>query len=283
MVIAYASDIIGEINKDIYMKWRRRYFSIILLGLSLSTLYGLEPVSIKIHGIARNAEISVPPNINNDLLPVVFVFHGHGGSINSAALRFHIELYWHEAIVVYPQGLDTPSDLVDPEGKFSGWQSSVDDQGGRDIEFFDGLLQYLDNKYPVDKTRIYSIGFSNGAVFTYVLWAARGEVLAAVAPIAGVLPKKEDRDKLGPKPVFIVAGRNDQLVKYSWQMEMARILLKINKCETRRIVNTNLSEYGSTIAAPIETYINGSGHEIPEEALPYIVEFFKKTKLNYKE
>ncbi len=265
------------------MRWQRKALLFFLLEiLFLFPVFGLESVSIEVNGIIRNAEIYIPSNINNALHPIVFAFHGHGGSMKSAALRFHIEKFWPEAIVVYPQGLNTPTNLVDPEGKFPGWQSSVDDQNGRDIEFFDKLFQYLNSNYSVDKTRIYSIGFSNGAVFTYVLWAARGNVLAAVAPIAGILPSKEDRNKLEPKPVFLVAGRKDPLVKFSWQMEMANIVLNINKCGVGRIINNNVNEYDSIIDAPVKTYINNSGHEIPEESLSYIIEFFKEHMLHDK-
>lgn len=263
------------------MKWKRKALLFVLLEmLLLFPVFGLESVSIEVNGIIRNTEIYIPSNIKNDLLPIVFAFHGHGGSMKSAALRFHIEKLWPEAIVVYPQGLNTPTNLVDTEGKLPGWQSSIDDQSGRDIEFFDKLFQYLNSKYSVDKTRIYSIGFSNGAVFTYVLWAARGNMIAAVAPIAGLLPSKEDRNKLEPKPIFLVAGRNDPLVKFLWQMEMENIVLKINKCGEERIINKNISEDDSIIDAPVKTYISNSGHEIPEEALSYIIDFFKENTLH---
>jgi polyhydroxybutyrate depolymerase len=259
------------------MRWIRKALLFIFLGmLSLYPLFGLDTVSIEVNGVLRKAEIYVPKTIKNEPLPVVFAFHGHGGSMKSAALRFHIEKYWPEAIVVYPQGLNTPTNLVDPEGKYSGWQSTIQDQGRRDLEFFDKLTQYLTSKYSVDKSRIYSIGFSNGAVFTYVLWAARGNVLAAVAPIAGLLPSKEDREKLGPKPVFLVAGRNDPLVKFSWQMEMKSIVLKLNNCREGRALTSNVTEFESPDNFTVKTYINDLGHEIPEEAIPYIVEFFKE-------
>ncbi len=260
------------------MKCQRKTFALILLGLTLLPVFGLETVSVEVNGIIRNSEIYFPPNMNSEALPVVFAFHGHGGTTESAASRFHIEKFWPEAIVVYPQGLNTPTNLVDPEGKRSGWQSSIDDQGGRDIEFFDILFQYLNSKCLIDKTRVYSIGFSNGAVFTYVLWAARGDALAAVAPIAGLLPSKNDRDKLEPKPVFLVAGENDPLVRFSWQIEMANMVLKINRCGTGRSITKNVTVYDSIIDVPVETYIDKSGHEIPEEALPYIVGFFREHK-----
>ena len=266
---------------DFHMRSNIKAILFILLGtLSLYPVSGLDSVSVDVNGITRNAEIHSPMIKNNELLPVIFAFHGHGGSMESAALRFNIETYWPEAIVVYPQGLNTPTNIVDLEGKYSGWQSTINDQNGRDIEFFDTLIQYLNTNYSIDKTRIYSIGFSNGAVFTYVLWAARGNVLAAVAPIAGLLPSKDDRDKLEPKPVFLVAGRKDPLIKFSWQMEMGNILLKVNSCKEGKTITSYVTEYESIYGFTVKTYINDLGHDIPEEALPHIVEFFKEHKLD---
>lgn len=49
--------------------------------------------------------------------PLVFVFHGHGGTMRQAARSFALEKQWPEAVVVYPQGLPTPGRLSDPEGR----------------------------------------------------------------------------------------------------------------------------------------------------------------------
>lgn len=253
---------------------------ILIVMLSLYPTFGLDSISFNVNGVTRKAEIYSPIIQNYEFAPVVFVFHGHGGSMDSAALRFNIEKYWPEAIVIYPQGLNTPTNLVDKEGKSSGWQSTIMDQNGRDIEFFDILLHYIDANFPIDKTRIYTTGFSNGAVFTYVLLAARNNVIAAIAPIAGILPSRDDRERLEPKPVFLVAGRNDAIIKFSWQMEMRDYLLKVNSCKKGRTITSNITEYDSDNNFTIKTYINDLGHDIPGEALPYIIGFFKEHKLN---
>lgn len=52
-------------------------------------------------------------------LPVIFVFHGHGGNMNNA-YRLGIQRHWPEAWVVCPQGLPA-STARDPEDKRSGW------------------------------------------------------------------------------------------------------------------------------------------------------------------
>ena len=90
-------------------------------------------------------------------MPVVFAFHGHGGSMQNAARSFGFHTLWPEAVVVYPQGLNTPDRLTDPEGKKPGWQSAAGDQGDRDLKFFDAVLKNLRQDYKVDSRRIYAI------------------------------------------------------------------------------------------------------------------------------
>src|SRR4051812_1886788 len=46
--------------------------------------------------------------------PVIFCWHGHGGTHTFAARKFGFHQLWPEAVVVYPQGLPTPAPLVDP-------------------------------------------------------------------------------------------------------------------------------------------------------------------------
>ena len=76
----------------------------------------------KIGDAAREALLYVPATAKTTPAPVVFAFHGHGGTMQRAAVMFHYHDLWPEAIVVYMQGLNTPGRLTDPEGKLPGWQ-----------------------------------------------------------------------------------------------------------------------------------------------------------------
>ena len=71
----------------------------------------------KIDGVAREALIYLPSNRSETALPVVFGFHGHGGTMRQAARSFRLHEVWPEAIVVYMQGVPTPGRLSDPESK----------------------------------------------------------------------------------------------------------------------------------------------------------------------
>ncbi len=110
----------------------------------------------KVGDVTREALVSVPENPAR--APVIFLWHGHGGTMKSAATRFALHKLWAEAIVAYPQGLPTPGKLVDPEGKLPGWQSNPGQQDDRDLKFFDAMLATFTNDLKADARRVYVAG-----------------------------------------------------------------------------------------------------------------------------
>ena len=229
---------------------------------------------LTVDGVEREALVHVPPTAKGTAAPVVFAFHGHGGSMNNAARSFSYHTQWPEAIVVYPQGLNTAGKLTDPEGKKAGWQNVAGTNGDRDLKFFDAMLENLQLNYKVDAKRIYSTGHSNGGGFTYLLWAVRGDRFAAVAPCAAAALKLHSQ--LQPKPVLHLAGEKDPLVKYEWQQTTMAALRKLNQCGEGQPWGTFCTLYPSKIGAPVVTYIHPGGHTFPSEAPATIVKFFKE-------
>src|SRR5258706_1863815 len=151
----------------------------------------------KVDGRARRA-IGDPPSATSPggRAPLVLSFHGPGDNIVNFQ---HTDMHraWPEAIVVYFQGLPSRRD------GFPGWQVEKGQDDDRDLRLVDAALASLRDKFKVDEARIYSTGFSNGANFTYLLWAERPEVFAAFAPVAGRLrPSLQPKQ---PRPLFHVA------------------------------------------------------------------------------
>ena len=232
-----------------------------------------------VDGVERVALVHVPESAKRSAAPVVFAFHGHGGTMNQAARSFSYHTVWPEAIVVYMQGLNTPGRLTDPEGKRPGWQPGRGDQGDRDLKFFDAVLASLKSDFKIDEKRIYAAGHSNGGAFTYLLWGTRGEILAAVAP-SGAIPGAEMRN-LKPKPALHVAGETDPLVKWEWQkrtMEAVRKLNGVDNEGTEWVKSGDLTctIYQSKTGTPFVSAIHPGGHKFPSEAPAVIVRFFKE-------
>jgi len=248
----------------------------LLLSLPASAADTLVHLQITVDGVVREALLYAPAKAKTELTPLVFAFHGHGGAMNKAASLFHIHTVWPEAIVIYPQGLNTPGKLLDPEGKKAGWQSNAGDQNDRDLKFFDALLASLEGKFKVDTNRIYATGHSNGGGFTYLLWAERGDKFAAFGPSAAA--KQLAKDGLKPKPIIHVAGENDSLVKFEWQKLTMQSVRKINQCGegTPWEGAKGCMLYPSTTGAPLVTFIHPGAHIYPAEAPELIVKFFKQ-------
>jgi len=229
---------------------------------------------------AREALLYAPAAAKTTLAPVVFAFHGHGGTMQRAAVMFHYQDVWPEAIVVYMQGLNTPGRLIDPEGKRPGWQNTPGAQEDRDLKFFDAVLASLKADYQVDDSRIYATGHSNGGGFTYLLWRTRGDLFAALAPSAAAGPGAEWAKRLAdlaPKPVLHLAGEKDPLVKYEWQQVTMETLRKLNGCEpTGSEWAKWCTLYPSKTGTPVVTLIHPGAHNFPPEAPALFVKFFKE-------
>lgn len=261
-----------------------RFFSLALLGLvanppallAQNTLpAGLERVELDVDGVARMALVYAPPTAKAKPTPVVFGFHGHGGTAAAGAREFDMHREWPDAISVSMQALPTPGRFIDFEGKESGWQLRLGHESDRDLKYFDALLERLKQDYQVDERRIYAVGNSSGGYFTYLLWAQRGEVLAAVAPAAS--EAADNLPALKPKPVLFVAGENDQRVKYEWMRATMDAVRKLNGCATEGSPwGDHCTLYTSATGAPVVEFIHPGGHGYPQGANAAIVRFFKE-------
>jgi polyhydroxybutyrate depolymerase len=228
----------------------------------------------QVEGVARQGLLYVPETAKSMPAPLVFCFHGHGGNTRNAARSFRLHEVWPEAIVVYLQGLNTPGQLTDPEGKKPGWQKSAGDQDDRDLKFFDAVLKSVRQDYRVDDRRVYSTGHSNGGGFTYLLWSERGSVFAAMAPSGAAALRL--RNELPPKPVLHIAGRNDPLVKFTWQQLMIDRLKTAQKCGAGRPWQGGATEYPAADGASVFTLVTDEGHKFPAQAPQLIAEFFRR-------
>ncbi len=209
--------------------------------------------------------------------PIVFAFHGHHGHSQQTARKFQIQRHWPEAIVVYMQGLPTAG-ITDPKGKAPGWQKAPGEYEDRDLKFFDALLAKLKADHAVDAKRIFAMGHSNGGMFTYTLWAVRGDTFAAFAPVAATGIKL--RNQLKPKPAMHFAGKKDPLVPFGFQQISINVVKELNGCgDESESWNEQCRYFGSDSGTPFVEYIHPGGHEYPDDASELIVRFFKLQSL----
>lgn len=238
-------------------------------------LAGLEERHWTVDGVDRAAQVYLPRGADTSPTPLVFVFHGHGGTAEDAMKDFAIHKSWREAIVVYPQGLPSAAPN-DPNGEQTGWQYDAGENDDRDVGLFDSVLDDLRQNYKVDAKRIYAVGFSNGGGFAFVLWSMRGDQIAAVVSCA-MKPRPKLLATFKPKPFFQIAGTGDKVQRLPEQEKTVTAIAEINECGKGRPwrKNADCAIYPSKLSAPMVVMIHPGGHEVPKAAPARIVEFLR--------
>jgi len=227
-----------------------------------------EVMTWKVDGETRRAIVYAPrANSAGGKAPLVLSFHGHGDNIQNFQYT-NLHRAWPEAIVVYFQGLPSRRDGL------PGWQVEKGQDDDRDLRLVDAALASLRDKFKVDETRIYSTGFSNGANFTYLLWAERPRVFAAFAPVAGRL--RPSVQPTQPKPLFHVAGTRDETIRFADQQDAIETARRVDSATSKGASCGNgCTIYGSPGAASVMTWIHAGGHEYPDSTSERIAKFFR--------
>ena len=235
-----------------------------------------EAMKFNVDGQQREAVVFPPSKTPgpSERSPVLFAFHWHGGTMQEAADAMQFQKLWPEAIVIYMQGLRTRI-YVDPLGFHSGWQQEPGQFGDRDLRFFDVVLSMVRMKFPMDDDRIYATGFSNGGIFTYLLWGTRGKIFAAIAPVAA--QKFPAVHLTIPRPILHIAGQQDSVVPFKEQLQSMEIARQLNGSQEKGDpCGQYCTAYASRIGAPVVSYIHPGGHVYPTGASETIVRFFKE-------
>ena len=221
----------------------------------------------QVDGETREAIVYAPAaSRGSERVPLVLSFHGYGDNMQNFQ-HTNVHVAWPDAIVVYFQGLSTRRGLA-------GWQVERGHSVDRDLKLVDVALASLRRTYNVDDDRIYATGFSNGGMFTYLLWTERPGVFAAYAPVAGYLRPSVRPEQ--PRPLFHVAGERDRVVSFSDQQAAIEIAIEVNGGgATTTRCGDGCTIYGPGTPAPIMTWIHSGGHIYPRGIAERIVSFFR--------
>jgi len=207
--------------------------------------------------------------------PVVFVWHGFGGSAEHALRSLDPARTWAHGIVVAPQGEPRTFEQFGARAR-PGWQVTKGELGDRDLAFFDALVEELAAKSCLDRRRTYSTGFSNGGFFTNVLACHRGDRLAAVAPTGGGGPFAP-RCEGAALPVLVTHGRNDEVVDYAMAKGTFAAWAEHNGCaaDARPPTDGCADAPGCPKHAPVRMCSLDIGHVWPAEQSARATEFLR--------
>ncbi|HEY9632330.1 MAG TPA: PHB depolymerase family esterase [Coleofasciculaceae cyanobacterium] len=172
------------------------------------TSYGDDYGKLNDQGHLRTYYLYTPKSYNSDRpMPLVFVFHGHGGSGHSIAevTRFNDLAEQKGFIVVYPDGINHDWTLRGSSRR------NIDD-----VSFVTALLDHLKQSRKIDSHRIYATGFSKGAILAQDLACELPDQFAAFASVAGSLPTRIIPTCKATTPVsmLMINGTNDLSVHY---------------------------------------------------------------------
>jgi polyhydroxybutyrate depolymerase len=194
--------------------------------------------SITVNGEERQWRIFIPSTYKKGKpTPLVLNFHGSGSAPNRQAMLSEFEQLaeLEEFFVISPTAKYYPK-----KGGLVTWNVDSHEKGVDDVLFIRELIANISQHYTIDPTRIYSTGFSGGARMSSRLACDLSNVIAAIAPVAGVrFP--EDCNPSRPVPVITFHGKADNINHYKhqadsnayWRMGVEEALsgwISTNKC-----------------------------------------------------
>jgi len=111
---------------------------------------------------------------------------------------------------------------VYPEGFKRGWAdgrgiSHADKRGVDDVAFIDGLINVLEEEFPIDSSRIYVAGHSNGGFMAQRLAIEHPQRFAAIAVVAASVSEwlASRFTPCGTMPILFINGTADTVTPYT--------------------------------------------------------------------
>ncbi len=143
-----------------------------------------------------------------EIHPLIINMHGFGGTNYGLYNYSHFDIIAEEnnVIVVYPQGYQNSWN--------AGWCcGEAKDEELDDVGFILEVIAQITDEYPIDESRIYASGHSNGCAMTHKLTNEASHVFAAVGCMALYLLDAPS-PSYTPTSLIEVHGLLDQIIPY---------------------------------------------------------------------
>ncbi|HTO13406.1 MAG TPA: alpha/beta fold hydrolase [Candidatus Binatia bacterium] len=137
---------------------------------------------------ARTFVVHVPREDARRPWPIVVAFHGGGGNATGFQKYAGLDAIADREgfVVVYPDGTGRQGRRL-LTWNAGGCCGSAQADGVDDVAFALAVLKRLAGDLPLDRTRVYVTGHSNGGMLAYRVAAEASERIAAVASVAGMM------------------------------------------------------------------------------------------------
>lgn len=120
--------------------------------------------------------------------------------------------------------------FVAPQALTGSWTN----QNGRDLAFADAMVERVEAELCLDESRLFSIGFSMGAIMTIRIGCARADKFRAIAPLSASLPNDCAEGDL-PIAYFSAHGDIDQTITDDQGMVARDEFVRRNGCSDETV------------------------------------------------
>lgn len=167
---------------------------------------GGESVTITVDGRSRSFIVAAPPS--GRASSAVLVFHGGNGTAEgmfeaNSLGRLAIE---NGFVAAFPDAFDR---------NWNDGRAATANEPD-DVAFTRAMIDTLNQRYGVDRSRVFATGISNGAMMTHKLACDAPGLVRAIAPVAGNLPEAQLARcaPSQPTPVMMFSGTADPLMPF---------------------------------------------------------------------
>ncbi len=221
---------------------------IFILILFFTELKAQSTISDRIthNGRDRDFRLYIPSTYENSEKPLALIFNMHGFTSTAAQQELSSEMNKvaekDNFLVCYPNGINRSWNV--------GWSfgSTADD-----VDFISELIDYIGEKYDLDKSRVYACGMSNGGFMAFRLACELSDKIAAVASVTGsMIPEAISACQPNKAvPVLQIHGTQDFVVNYNGSNiaapidDVLNLWIRNNKCPEEPII-TELPDINTT-------------------------------------
>ena len=197
---------------------------LIVLGLAGTSLAAatIRELTVPTPDGPRRALLALPRGPARPGRPLVLLFHGHMGSARNtlgqglgpaSPLAAWVTVADREGVVVV--ALDGARGADGQQGWNDGRPGLSGNPTTDDVAFTAAVIARVEREQATDPARVFAMGMSNGAVFTFRLALELPHPLAGLAAACGSMPgERTPAAPRRPVPVLLLAGTRDPLMPY---------------------------------------------------------------------
>ena len=172
--------------------------------------------SIEVDGVEREFRLSAPSSEPGTSLPLVIAFHGGTDSQEDFAQQEQFDQLGEQEKFVMAYAI-AEQDRTAAEGE---WFLNTAATSEEDNNFAEAIVDELSGSYCIDQDRLYAIGYSLGAMFTYEIACQLNHRFAATASFAGTMPvNPESCDIARGIGILHIHGKLDYIIYYHQDWE----------------------------------------------------------------